>query len=134
MSTADWAVLGGLMGVSAFACAAPATLLGAQIYERCVACHALAQDRVGPHHCGLMGRRAGSVPGFSYTTAMKASGLTWDVKTLDRFLSHPTQVVPGTSMTYDGVADPKERQALIDYLQRANDTPECRALAASARR
>lgn len=134
MSAADWAVLGGLMGVSALACAAPATLLGAQIYEHCVACHALAQDRVGPHHCGLMGRRAGSVPGFPYTSAMKASGLTWDVKTLDRFLSHPTQVVPGTSMTYDGVADPKERQALIDYLQRANDTPECRALAASARR
>ena len=129
MNTAGWVVLSGLVGVASVASAAPATLPGAQIYERCAACHALAQDRVGPHHCGLIGRRAGSVAGFPYTPAMKASGLTWDVKTLDRFLNHPTQVVPGTSMTYDGIADAKDRQALIDYLKQASGTPECRNFA-----
>ncbi|CFN92390.1 cytochrome c [Bordetella pertussis] len=73
---------------------------GEQVYARCLACHALAYDRVGPRHCGLLGRKAGSVPGFAYTQAMKDSGLTWDAATLDRFLADPLKTVPGTAMTY----------------------------------
>lgn len=46
---------------------------GEQVYARCLACHALAYDRVGPRHCGLFGRRAGSVPQFSYSPTMKKS-------------------------------------------------------------
>ncbi len=106
----------------------PSAQRGAQVYNRCLACHALAQDRVGPRHCGLLGRRAGSVPGFAYSQAMKDARLRWDEKTLDRFLARPLQVVPGSSMTYDGVADPRERADLIAYLRQANGTPECRAL------
>ena len=64
-------------------------LRGKEIYARCLACHALAYDRVGPRHCGLLGRRAGSVPGFAYSGAMKKSGLVWNEKTLDRFLADP---------------------------------------------
>ena len=90
-----------------------------------MACHALAFDRVGPHHCGLLGRRAGSVAGFNYSAAMKKMGITWSEKTLDRFLTKPLKMVPGTAMTYDGVADPKDRADLIAYLKHANDTPEC---------
>lgn len=82
---------------------------GEQVYARCIACHALATDRVGPRHCGLLGRRAGSVPGFFYTDEMKNSKLIWDEKTLDRFLAKPMGVVPGTSMTYDGVPDARDR-------------------------
>ena len=98
---------------------------GEQLYARCAACHALASDRVGPRHCGLLGRRAGSVPGFSYTDGMKNSRLVWDEKTLDRFLAKPMAVVPGTSMTYDGVPDAKDRADLIAWLRKAGAGPEC---------
>jgi len=89
---------------------------GEQLYGRCEACHALAYDRVGPRHCGLLGRRAGSVPGFGYSPAMKQSKLVWNEKTLNRFLADPLKTVPGTTMTYAGVPDPKERADLVAYL------------------
>lgn len=112
---------------------APDQLRGEQVYARCLACHALAYDRVGPRHCGLLGRRAGSVPGFAYSQAMKDSGITWDEKMLDRFLAQPLKAVPGTTMTYDGVPDAKDRGDLIAYLRHANDTPECRPSGAGRR-
>lgn len=115
------------MAACTSALGAPDALRGEQVYARCLACHALAYDRVGPRHCGLLGRRAGSVPGFAYSQAMKDSRLTWDEKTLALFLAHPTQVVPGTAMTYDGVPDPQDRADLIAYLKKAGESPECRA-------
>ena len=110
------------VGVAADAPAAPD---GEQLYTRCMACHALAYDRVGPRHCGLFGRRAGSLPGFAYTPAMRSSGIVWNAATLDRFLAAPMKVVPGTSMTYDGIADAAERAALIAWLERAGRSAEC---------
>ncbi len=98
---------------------------GEQVYARCAACHALASDRVGPRHCGLLGRRAGTVPGFIYTDEMKNSKLVWDERTLDRFLAKPMAVVPGTSMTYDGVPDARDRADLIAYLRGAGQGPQC---------
>ena len=109
--------LEGALLVAALAAGDPRA--GEAIYGRCQACHALAYDRVGPHHCGLIGRRAGSVPGFAYSEAMKRSGLVWDRKTLDRFLANPPRTVPGTTMTYAGVPDPGERADLIAYLAAA---------------
>ena len=103
----------------------PDALRGEQVYTRCLACHTLAFDRVGPRHCGLFGRLAGSVPGVDYSVAMKRSGIVWNEKTLDRFLASPMKAVPGTSMTYDGVADPKDRADLIAYLRSARHTAEC---------
>ena len=105
--------------------AAPDAVHGEQVYARCLACHALAYDRVGPRHCGLFGRRAGSVPQFSYSPAMKNSRIVWNDKTLDRFLTQPLKMVPGSAMTYDGVADPKDRADLIAYLKHVNQTPDC---------
>ena len=98
---------------------------GEQLYARCAACHALAYDRVGPRHCGVMGRRAGSIEGFEYSAAMKKSGIVWNAKTLERFLAAPMQRVPGTTMTYAGVADAKERVDLVAYLERAGKSAEC---------
>lgn len=89
---------------------------GEAVYSRCLACHAIDYDRTGPRHCGLIGRKAGSVPGFAYSEAMKKSGIVWNVKTLDKFIENPTKTVPGTAMGYDGVKDPKERADLIAYL------------------
>lgn len=109
--------------VSVAAGAAPASgdvVRGEQIYTRCFACHALERDRTGPRHCGLFGRKAGSVPGFDYSDAMKKSGIVWNEKTLARFLADPAKTVPGTSMGYDGVKDAQERGDLIAYLKKAS--------------
>jgi cytochrome c len=99
---------------------------GEAIYSRCAACHALAYDRTGPRHCGLFGRRAGSVSAFEYSDAMKRSKIVWNERTLDRFLANPMTAVPGTSMGYAGVTDRKERADLIAYLEHAGNTPPCR--------
>ena len=90
---------------------------GESVYSRCLGCHALEMNRTGPKHCGLFGRRAGSVPGYDYSAAMKASRFVWNEKTLERFLSDPLKTVPGTTMTYAGVSDAKERADLIAYLK-----------------
>jgi cytochrome c len=90
---------------------------GEAVYSRCLGCHAVEYNRTGPKHCGLLGRRAGTAPGYeSYSSAMKASKLVWDERTLERFLADPMKTVPGTTMTYAGVPDPKDRADLIAYL------------------
>jgi cytochrome c len=112
--------LNGLVLIAALAAGDPAA--GEALYSRCLACHALAYDRVGPRHCGVVGRRAGGVPGFDYSDAMKRSKLVWDEKTLDRFLADPVKTVPGTTMTYAGVDSARDRADLIAYLKAA---PKC---------
>jgi cytochrome c len=120
------AVAGALcIGAAAPAAAAADASRGEQIYNRCLACHALAADRVGPRHCGLFGRRAGSVPGFDYSPALKNSGIVWNDQTLERFLAKPLAVVPGTTMTYDGVVDAMDRRDLIAYLKMAGASAPC---------
>lgn len=105
---------------------------GEQLYGRCLACHAIEQHRTGPAHCGLFGRKAGSAPGFDrYSPALRASGIVWDDKSLARFLQDPMAVVPGTSMTYLGVTDAAERQALVAWLRHATQPGKtCRPVAA----
>jgi cytochrome c len=129
-----------LIACAALCCALPATAPAAQradaavlrageaVYERCLGCHALAYERTGPRHCGLFGRRAGSLAGFAYSAPMQASEIVWNARTLDRFLENPARTVPGTSMGYAGVADPAERAALIAYLKHANNTPACQSM------
>jgi cytochrome c len=98
---------------------------GREIYERCAACHSLERDRVGPRHCGLFGRRAGSVPGFPYSDAMRDSGIVWTRETLDRFIADPLGTVPGTFMGYAGIPDGGERAQLLAYLEDANRSGQC---------
>ena len=113
----------GAAALAGTAAAAGDAARGEQLYSRCAACHALAYDRVGPRHCGLLGRRAGAVSGFDYSDAMKRSKRVWNAKTLDRFLADPVRTVPGTTMTYAGVPDPEERADLIAYLGSAKCGP-----------
>jgi len=121
------------IAVAASACAnaagAPAgdAKRGAEIYTRCAACHALEYNRTGPKHCGVVGRKAGTVPGFDYSPAMRSAKLTWDEKTLDRFLADPLKTVPGTTMTYAGIANPQERADVIAYLRDAAKSAACRS-------
>jgi cytochrome c len=96
---------------------------GGQIYQRCLACHSLEYNRSGPRHCGLFGRQAGTLPGYAYSTAMKASGITWDVSSLEKFLENPLKALPGTKMAYAGVKDRQERADLIAYLRQASRDP-----------
>ena len=119
------ALLLALACAAAVPAAAADAARGEEIYSRCAACHSLAQDRAGPRHCGLIGRRAGTVPGFDYSPAMKRSGLTWNARTLDRFLADPMKAVPGTSMGYAGVKDAHERADLIAFLARAASSGDC---------
>lgn len=127
-ATAWPAMLAATLAVASMAVAADAPAgvgdarRGEEIYGRCLACHALAYNRTGPRHCGLLGRRAGSVPGYSYSQAMKQSGIIWNEQTLDVFLKNPMAAVPGTSMGYAGIADAGERADLIAYLKQA---PPC---------
>jgi cytochrome c len=97
---------------------------GEEIYTRCMACHALAQNRVGPRHCGLFGRKAGTASKYQYSAAMKKYGVIWNEQTLDHFLENPLKAVPGTKMGYAGVKDPQERADLIAYLKKATSDPK----------
>jgi cytochrome c len=97
---------------------------GAAVYERCQACHSLERNRTGPKHCGLLGRKAGGVADFSYSKALKDSGIVWDAASLDRFLENPFKAVPGTRMGYAGVKDPQERADLIAFLAAAGACEE----------
>lgn len=96
---------------------------GEQVYQRCLACHALSYNRTGPLHCGLLGRRAGSVPGYPYSMAMHNADILWTVGTVDAFLAAPTQYIPGTTMTYSGLDDTADRRDLIAFLAMASDDP-----------
>jgi cytochrome c2 len=89
---------------------------GSDVFQdRCTACHVLGHSAQGPDLNGVVGRRAASLPGFNYSAAMKASNLTWTRDVLDKFLSGPTKLVPGTNMRAM-VADPEERRDLVAYL------------------
>jgi cytochrome c len=90
---------------------------GEAVYSRCLGCHAIEYNRTGPKHCGVVGRKAGTVPGFEYSPAMKRSTLVWDEKTLQRFLADPLKTVPGTTMTYAGVPSSEDRTNLVAYLK-----------------
>lgn len=121
--------------LSGAALAQPAAVVrGEQVYARCAGCHALAHDSVGPRHCGLLGRRAGRLPGYAFSVAMQRSGIVWDEQALDRFLAAPMRVVPDTTMTYAGVPDARDRRDLIAYLRAAGQGEACRAPEAAAAR
>jgi cytochrome c len=94
---------------------------GASAATPCWSCHDFVSpnNKVGPHLVGVIGRRAGSVPHFGYSDAMRRSGVTWDRTSLSRFLADPSGSVPGTSMLSPGVADPETLAALVFFIEKA---------------
>ena len=84
----------------------------------CAGCHSTQPGKTmfGPSLAGLAGRKAGTVPGYAYSPALKASGLTWNAATLDRWLKGPQRLVPGTRMPFASIQDAKARKAVIGYL------------------
>lgn len=87
--------------------------------NNCRTCHTMEEgdNRLGPHLHGIVGRKAGSLPDYTYSSSMQASPVVWDEDSLDRFIENPEAVVSGNSMKpFAGIADPQIRAAIIDYL------------------
>lgn len=91
---------------------------GKSVFDNnCSGCHVLTgQGFGGPALSGVFGRQAASAPGFTYSDAMKKSGIVWDDTSLDDFLANPSKTVPGTSM-YFNLSSPQDRDDVIAYLK-----------------
>ena len=106
-------------GIEAAAAGAGDPQRGKAIFEkRCTGCHAVEADREGPRLAGVYGRKAGSVAGFSYSAALKKSGVTWDDVTLEKWLSDPDMMVPENAMSFS-VHKATERRDLIAFLKQS---------------
>ena len=90
--------------------------LGQTLYEsRCGACHSIQSNRVGPKHLGVVGRKAGIIAGYDYSSALKKAKFVWTPKQLDKWLQGPGKLVRGTNMAFT-VPKPEDRAAIIAYL------------------
>ena len=97
---------------------------GEKDFVVCKACHQIgpgAKNAVGPVLNGVVGRKAGTYAGYSYSSANKESGLTWSADELDKYLTNPQAVVPHTKMIYPGLKDDQKRKDVIAYLQQFNE-------------
>lgn len=93
---------------------------GAIVFKKCMVCHQVgpnARNSVGPVLNGVVGRPAGTYPGYRYSRAMKNSGLVWDEETLMRYLRAPRELVPGTKMSFVGLKKDQEIVAVIAHLK-----------------
>jgi cytochrome c len=101
------------------ACPAHATgnaARGQTLYKGCADCHSITENNVGPMHKGVVGRKAGSVPGYDYSPDLKNSGIVWTEDNLDKWLVNPQAMVPETKMFFD-VPDAQDRADIIAYLK-----------------
>jgi len=90
-------------------------------FEVCTSCHSYQQNEPaleGPPLWGVVGRATASVEGFEYSPALQALGGTWDRARLDRFLTNPKALVPGTKMKMGGLPEAAERAEVLDFLER----------------
>jgi cytochrome c len=115
------ALLATLAGAPATAQTAPAgdAAKGKIVFLECQGCHAIAPGGptlVGPDLAGVYGRKAGTLPGYDYSSALKSSGLVWTAANLDAWLTAPATLVPGTKMAFAGIASPALRADVIAYL------------------
>ena len=92
---------------------------GKRVFMQCAVCHSPQPDKtiLGPSLFGVVGRHSASLEGYSYSEAMKAADKTWDAATLDAYLTKPQAMVPGTKMTFAGLAKAEDRANVIAYLE-----------------
>ena len=86
----------------------------------CRTCHTLREgdNRLGPNLYKIVGRKAGALPNYAYSSAMKAADTVWDKATLERFIANPDQVVPGHNMKpYGGIASVEDRAKIVAFLE-----------------
>ncbi len=107
----------GAQDLARFETRSPDPVAGRTLFATvCGACHTQDQNKVGPLLDGVVGRRAGSVPGYPYSTALAQSGITWDADTLDKWLAGPQRFIPGAQMPFS-LPDALRRRDVIAYLQ-----------------
>ena len=94
---------------------------GKRVFNKCKACHALAEgkQRIGPSLHGLFGRTSGTVPKFRYSSAMTKAKIVWNDETLHHYLEKPKNMVPGTKMAFPGLSKQADRDDVIAYLKEA---------------
>src|SRR5215470_11835572 len=108
---------------------------GEKVFRKCAACHSnqAGMNKIGPSLAGVVGRKAGSIPGFHYSSAMQQSTIVWDEASLDAFLTDPAKFVPGTRMNFVGLRRTEDRAAVIAFLKgQAGAAPASSATAASS--
>lgn len=90
-----------------------------EAFKQCSVCHSTEPGKtlIGPSLAGIYGEKAGEVPGYKFSDAMKNSGITWNDATLDTFLTDPKKDIPGTNMSLAGIKDPAKRADIIAYLK-----------------
>jgi cytochrome c len=87
----------------------------------CRTCHMVKEgdNRLGPNLHKIVGRKAGSLPDYAFSNAMKEAGFVWNEENLDRFIATPDEVVPGNSMKpYGGLSSSEDRTKIIAYLKK----------------
>ena len=95
---------------------------GAVVFKQCAICHSDAKgapNKIGPNLWGVVGSRAGTVPGFNFSPAMKKagqSGLVWNDQMLEEYVEHPQKLVPGNKMPFAGLSDQKQADDVVAYL------------------
>jgi cytochrome c len=91
---------------------------GEKVGIACKTCHAFeaGKNMTGPSLWAIQGRTAGTIAGYTYSTANKNSGIVWTNEKLFQYLEAPQRVIPGTKMTYTGIKDPQQRADMIAYL------------------
>jgi cytochrome c len=95
---------------------------GQRLFQNCAACHSLEPNKslTGPSLSGMYGRKAGTLQSFDrYSDALKSSGIVWDDKTLDAWLTDPKTLVPGNEMPFPGIHDAQQRADLLAFLKQA---------------
>ena len=91
------------------------------VFNQCKICHSLeaGKNLVGPSLHGVIGRKAGSVPGYAYSPAMKNADVTWNDNTLSKYLTDPKAFIAGDKMPFLGIKDPSQLGDLLAYLHQA---------------
>ena len=92
---------------------------GREVFRKCAACHSAEANgkKVGPSLYGVLGRKAGSLPGFNFSNGMRDSQITWDEKALDQYLAKPRDFIPGNKMVFAGLSAEADRKDLIAFLR-----------------
>lgn len=88
-------------------------------FAACAVCHKVNKGEapgIGPNLWGVAGTKAGQLPNYQFSPAMKKSGITWNRANLIKYLGAPQKMVPGTKMTYGGTPDPAVAAAIADYV------------------
>ena len=99
---------------------------GSKIFKKCAACHSIAQggaNKIGPALWGVLGRKVGSVSSYKYSKSMAAHGKPWTFEEMNGFLIKPKDWIKGTKMSFAGLKNPKERAAVILYMNENTDSP-----------